>query len=272
MGLKGYTFDRMKISPKADALLYHSMLDGNDRIVKGYKDELKVVATGLNTYISPGACVVQGRMIEIDEEMQLSVPANDSGYICIVIDLTQNNTSAGEAGTPDYQPVNNQLRLEVVKELVQQDLHDRGQLYTFPFASFTSTGTTVNLTKVDHNQRIVESGSNINGKFLKFADGTLICYQRIKLGKSEYGAGTFNNPYRTETKDWTFPTPFVDNNLILNMQQLSISSDSSQRLGSCSNSNIYNNKVTQIQFACNSATAFTHDILVNLIAIGRWKA
>lgn len=178
MGLKGYTFDRMKISPKADALLYHSMLDGNDRIVKGYKDELKVVSTGLNTYVSPGACVIQGRMIEIDEEMQLSVSANDSGYVCVVIDLTQNNTSTGEAGTPDYQPINNQIRLEVVKELVQQDLHNGGQLYTFPLANFTSTGATVALTKINHNQRIVESGMVTNGWYTKFSDGTMILQMR----------------------------------------------------------------------------------------------
>lgn len=203
MGLKGYTFDRMKISPKADALLYHSMLDGNDRIVKGYKDELKVVATGLNTYVSPGACVVQGRMIEIDEEMQLSVSANDTGYVCIVIDLTQNNTSTGEAGTPEYQPVNNQLRLEVVKELVQQDLHNGGQLYTFPLASFTSTGTTVALTKINHNQRIVESGSNANGSWTKFADGTMICHQNTAV------AG-INIPVNGEHRQGlTFPQPFV---------------------------------------------------------------
>ena len=207
MGLKGYTFDRMKISPKADALLYHSMLDGNDRIVKRYKEELKVVATGLNTYVSPGACVVQGRMIEIDEEMQLSVSANDSGYVCIVIDLTQNNTSTGEAGTSDYQSINNQIRLEVVKELVQQNLHDGGQLYTFPLASFTSTGTTVNLTKVDHNQRIVESGSNANGSWTKLADGTMIC--RVTKQTNDEIVYPHGALFRTGSTRWVYPVPFL---------------------------------------------------------------
>ena len=159
MGLKGYTFDRMKISPKADALLYYFLGHEREAVVADFKDELKVVATGLNIYISPGACVVQGRLIEVDEEMQLSVSANDSGYVCVVIDLTQNNTSTGEAGTPDYQPVNNQIRLEVVKELVQQDLHNGGQLYTFPLASFVSNGTTVTLTKSNVNPSTIFSGS-----------------------------------------------------------------------------------------------------------------
>ena len=207
MGLKGYTFDRMKISPKADALLYHSMLDRNDRVVKGYKGELKVVSTGLNMYVSPGACVVQGRMIEIDEEMRLSVSANDSGYVCIVIDLTQNNTSTGEAGTSGYQPVNNQIRLEVVKELVQQDLHDGGQLYTFPLASFTAIGATVNLTKIDHNQRIVESGSNANGNWTKFADGTMIC--TVTKQASDELTNPWGQLFRTGSTKWVYPVPFL---------------------------------------------------------------
>ncbi len=149
MAINGITFDRMRVTTKSDALLYYSMLDNNDRIVKGYKNELNVSATGLSVFVGTGACVVQGRLIDIDEEELVSVSANDTGYICLVIDLTQVNTSEGEAGTPGYTPVNNQVRLEVVKTLVQQDLFEEGKLYTFPLASFTSTGTTVNLTKID---------------------------------------------------------------------------------------------------------------------------
>ena len=209
MGLIGYTFDRMNISPEADAWLYHSMLDSNDRIVKGYKDELIVVATGLNMYVSPGACVVQGRMIEIDEEMRLIVSANDTGYVCIVIDLTQVNTSIGKAGTPEYQPVNNQIRLEVVKELVQQDLHNGGQLYTFPLASFTSKGTTVNLTKINHNQRIVESGSNSNGSWTKFADGTMTCRLNKVCSKPDAAVGN-GGMYGGSSNYWEFPQVFSE--------------------------------------------------------------
>ena len=154
MAINGITFDRMRVTTKSDALLYYSMLDNNDRIVKGYKNELNVSATGLSVFVSTGACVVQGRLIDIDEEELVSVSANDTGYICLVIDLTQVNTSEGEAGTPGYTPVNNQVRLEVVKTLVQQDLFEDGKLYTFPLASFTSTGTTVNLSKIDHNKNL----------------------------------------------------------------------------------------------------------------------
>ena len=263
MGLKGYTFDRMKISPKADALLYHSMLDSNDRIVKGYKDGLKVKATGLNTYVSPGACVVQGRMIEIDEEMQLRVSANDSGYVCIVIDLTQNNTSIGEAGTPEYQPVNNQIRLEVVKELVQQDLHDGGLLYTFPLASFTATGTTVNLTKIDHNQRIVESGSNANGSWVKLADGTMIC--RVTKQTNDDIAYPWGQLFRTGSTRWVYPVPFLT---VPETGALPVSGASYiwASIGASASSK------SECDFAVFSADKRTGvKPFVSVTAIGRWK-
>lgn len=264
MGLKGYTFDRMKISPEADALLYHSMLDGNDRIVKGYEDELKVVTTGLNTYVSPGACIVQGRMIEVDEEMKLSVSANDTGYVCIVIDLTQNNTSTGGAGTPEYQPVNNQIRLEVVKGLVQQDLHNGGQLYTFPLASFTSTGTTVNLTKINHNQRIVESGGNTNGSWTKFADGTMICHTLRRMSEScTIPRGAY---FVAPVEQWIYPVTFegpipsVTGSVVGGLNQAFYTSG--------------NSEINQIQ--CTFSVGYYRNSapdtpLVALTAIGRWK-
>ena len=266
MGLIGYTFDRMNISPEADALLYHSMLDGNDRIVKGYKDELKVKTTGLNTYVSPGACVVQGRMIEIDEEMQLSVPANVTGYVCIVIDLTQVNTSQGEAGTPDYQPVNNQIRLEVVKELVQQDLHNGGQLYTFPLASFISTGSTVSLTKINHNQRIVESGSNANGSWTKFADGTMTCFRNFdKELVSIPPNGELNEGINFPQKFIGTPITSVEgyptdgNGTPLYIPLVSISA-----------TGMFPGK-WMVGFKNTSTHTITRVLNIELIAIGRWK-
>lgn len=207
MAINGITFDRMRVTTKSDALLYYSMLDNNDRIVKGYKNELNVSATGLSVFVSTGACVVQGRLIDVDEEELVSVSANDTGYICLVIDLTQVNTSEGEAGTPGYTPVNNQLRLEVVKELVQQDLFEEGKLYTFPLASFTSTGTTVNLTKIDHNQRIVESGINVNGSWTKFADGTMICVNTRHMGSA--CNSSLGPTFTTSPEQWIFPEAFI---------------------------------------------------------------
>ena len=264
MAINGITFDRMRVTTKSDALLYYSMLDNNDRIVKGYKNELNVSATGLSAFVGTGACVVQGRLIDIDEEELVSVSANDTGYICLVIDLTQVNTSEGEAGTPSYTPINNQLRLEVVKELVQQDLFEEGKLYTFPLASFTSTGTTVNLTKINHNQRIVESGSNERGRWVKFADGTMICDTTIKMaGSCTIPRGAY---FVAPVEQWIYPVTFegvkpsVTGSVVGGVYQAFYASG--------------NNEINQIQ--CSFTVGYYQDSspdtpLVSLTAIGRWK-
>ena len=263
MAINGITFDRMRVTTKSDALLYYSMLDNNDRIVKGYKNELNVSATGLSVFVSTGACVVQGRLIDVDEEELVSVSANDTGYICLVIDLTQVNTSEGEAGTPGYTPVNNQVRLEVVKTLVQQDLFEEGKLYTFPLASFTSTGTTVNLTKIDHNQRIVESGSNSNGNWTKLADGTMIC--RVTKQTNDEIVYPHGALFRTGSTRWVYPVPFLT---VPDISALPASGASYiwASIGASASSN------SECDFAVFSADRRTGvKPFVSVTAIGRWK-
>lgn len=266
MAINGITFDRMRVTTKSDALLYYSMLDNNDRIVKGYKNELNVSATGLSVFVSTGACVVQGRLIDIDEEELVSVSANDTGYICLVIDLTQVNTSEGEAGTPGYTPVNNQVRLEVVKTLVQQDLFEEGKLYTFPLASFTSTGTTVNLTKIDHNKGIIDEGSNSNGGWIKYQNGTMICFRNAEKQ-------SVSVPPNIEWREgFDFPQNFVgtptttiegyptnDAGAVLYIPILSISA-----------SNLFPGK-WMVGFKNTSTQTITRVLRIELIAIGRWK-
>ena len=263
MAINGITFDRMRVTTKSDALLYYSMLDNNDRIVKGYKNELNVSATGLSVFVSTGACVVQGRLIDVDEEELVSVSANDTGYICLVIDLTQVNTSEGEAGTPEYTPVNNQVRLEVVKTLVQQDLFEEGKLYTFPLASFISTGTTVNLTKIDHNQRIVESGSNENGRWTKFADGTMICTNMTERGPLNTAVGGF---YKTGSYDWIYPMPFLNSGNNFNGNVVYASSSCWVAHGDS------NNSATKATYKIFGDTQTGNTTIgISLMAIGRWK-
>ena len=266
MAINGITFDRMRVTTKSDALLYYSMLDNNDRIIKGYKNELNVSATGLSVFVSTGACVVQGRLIDVDEEELVSVSANDTGYICLVIDLTQVNTSEGEAGTPGYTPVNNQVRLEVVKELVQQDLFEEGKLYTFPLASFTSTGTTVNLTKIDHNQRIVESGSNSNGSWTKIADGTMICFRNFdKQPVSIPPNGEWNEGI-------VFPQKFIGNP-ITSVEGFPTNTNGDILyipLVSILATGLFPGK-WGIGFKNTSTHTITRVLNIELIAIGRWK-
>ena len=148
MTLQGYQFDKAKVTPEADAQLYSYLAQSSDnKVISG----MTVTATGLNVYVAAGKALVQGRLVDNGQQMQLAAQANKTGYVCITIDLTQNNTSTGTPGTSNYAPVNNQLRLALVDVLNQQDLNSGGLIYTFPIYSYVSTGTSVALTKLGRN-------------------------------------------------------------------------------------------------------------------------
>lgn len=146
MALQGYQFDKAKVTPEADAALYSYLAQSSDnKVVSG----LTATTTGLNIYVAAGKALVQGRLVDNGQQMQLTAQANKTGFVCVTIDLTQDNTSTGTPGTSDYLPVNNQLRLELVDVLNQQDLNSGGLIYTFPLYSYVSTGAIVTLTKID---------------------------------------------------------------------------------------------------------------------------
>lgn len=148
MTITGTTFDRMRVTPDKDGLLYYSLYEGINRVINGYKNNLNLVVSGLNISVDTGAAVIKGRLVEVTELHKLTVAANTSGYIVLTIDLTQQNTSTGTPGSTDYLPVNNQVSVQVVDKLVQQDLLNGGLIYMFPLASYKSTGTTVSTTKM----------------------------------------------------------------------------------------------------------------------------
>ena len=151
MTLQGYQFDKAKVTPEADAQLYSYLAQASDnKVISG----LTATATGLNVYVSAGKALVQGRLIENSQQMQLTAQANKTGYVCITIDLTQTNTSTGSPGTSNYVPVNNQLRLELVETLNRQDLYAGGFVHTFQLYTYKSTASTVTLTNFSTSREI----------------------------------------------------------------------------------------------------------------------
>lgn len=154
MTIQGYQFDKAKVTPEADAALYSYLAQGVDnKVISG----LTATASGLNIYVASGKALVQGRLAAVTQQHQLTSQANKSGYVCMTIDLTQNNTATGVPGTSNYVPVNNQLRLELIDNLTQQDLIAGGILYTFPLYKYESTGTSVSVTKIDDSYRVLKT-------------------------------------------------------------------------------------------------------------------
>lgn len=174
MTIQGYQFDKCKVTPEADAALYYQLNNKQNHVIAGYKNEMNVTSSGLNVYVDTGCALVMGRYCEITNQEQLSVMANTEGYVCITIDLTETNTAEGVPGSADYVVMNNQLRIELVSELVQQDMFNDGQIYTFPLAKVVANGTGIIVSKTDDSylrgtKKIKLTNYDANGKYF---DGT----------------------------------------------------------------------------------------------------
>ena len=57
---------------------------------------------------------------------------------------------------------------------------------------------------------VIQRGSNSNGEFLRFADGTQWCWNTFPTfdDPTALGSGTFSSPYRTNPFTWDFPASF----------------------------------------------------------------
>ena len=212
MTLNGYQFDKAKVTPEADSALYSYLAQSSDnKVISGFT----ATATGLNIYVAAGKSLVQGRLIENGQQMQLTTQANKAGYVCITIDLTQDNTSTGTPGTSDYATVNNQLRLELVDTLNQQDLNNGGLIYTFPLYSYVSTGASVALTKLVTSymkKGVIWTGkynatNNSDATSLKLGDLTGVKYLHIDLlcyNKFEKVTIEISNAYSNHNAKWKY--------------------------------------------------------------------
>jgi hypothetical protein len=57
---------------------------------------------------------------------------------------------------------------------------------------------------------VIEHGSNANGDFVRFADGTQICLVSSNLGPvTAFGSGTFADPYSTTSDNFNWPALFA---------------------------------------------------------------
>lgn len=110
---------------------------------------------------------------------------------------------------------------------------------------------------------IVESGTNTNGNYIKFGDGTLICTHWVTL--TGLNSVAYGSVFRTPAQDWKFPSKFVG------YPSVSVypSSGIDFFWGGNATGGLGNDHAG---FSVFRPIAFTNmNITVNLMAIGRWK-
>ncbi len=147
MAITMYQSDRMFVSPANDAALYSAILNNTSGVLANRGNNFALTIDGLVVSIDTGQAVIGGRLIEITALESVTVPANSSGSICLVVDLTKTNTVTGNAGDTTYSVAVNQVYTSAVTgSLTQDDLNDGGFIYELPLASFTSTTTSANIT------------------------------------------------------------------------------------------------------------------------------
>lgn len=114
--------------------------------------------------------------------------------------------------------------------------------------------------------KIIESGSNDNGSWIKFGDGTLIQYGSIKKNVSITTASSSGKYYYQDDINIILPTSFVDGNYFSNV--ISVSNQNGSQ-------NVYSvRKKTQskFDFCLSSLISYSsNDNTFWWFAIGRWK-
>ena len=111
------------------------------------------------------------------------------------------------------------------------------------------------------NGAVVESGSNANGKFTRWADGTLICTHTLVPDNPDIAIGSL---FRGAETAWTFPYAFVGNPSIFGMPV-----NGTAYLWVVKGATAASTTIGY--FALMSATTTTQTPSTAMTAIGRWK-
>lgn len=108
-------------------------------------------------------------------------------------------------------------------------------------------------------QQGIVSGSNANGSYIKYPDGTMICRAKI-LTLTTAGAGNWV---------WTFPAPFISTDISV-PPQMGVGADGIPRLAKINGLNVA--YVEYIFYTLAGAAAASTTISnLHLLAVGRWK-
>lgn len=107
---------------------------------------------------------------------------------------------------------------------------------------------------------IIERGSNVNGEYVRFADGTQIC-QITKTDVSVKIDAALHGGFRSAGLTWTYPIDFVDNPDVA-AKPLGLSAFGAQV------ANTYTSSCSYVYTSVTSQSAASRDI--SIVAIGRW--
>ena len=117
---------------------------------------------------------------------------------------------------------------------------------------------------------VIEREVNANGEYVRFADGTQICYSTLNLGNSTaFDNGTFDNLWRTGIVTWTYPAAFAVPPLIAGSGTIPSPVGNARRMV-LSFRYVTETDTDAIQAFRIGSNAEASDCTAYMIAIGRW--
>ena len=149
MTVTGYQFDKMRVTPAADGLVYDHLMHNKSSVVNDYKTELALtdLKNGSIT-LGAGAAVIKGRSVVVTEDLTLTPPDNATTTLCITIDLSKENSATGSEAEGTYVATNNQVSVNFVTgDVTQEDINDGGSIFMCKLATIVRAGTTITITK-----------------------------------------------------------------------------------------------------------------------------
>ena len=115
---------------------------------------------------------------------------------------------------------------------------------------------------------IIERGSNANGEFVKYADGTMICLSQVIMLSAAGAVGSWFRGAFAERKTWTFPAEFINSSSIRAYGAKSNASGSGTFYGDVVGENMAS---SSLQVRGVSPQEVNDETLpCSFVAIGRW--
>lgn len=157
--IKGQTFANQKIRAEDQAIINSFTMIQDNGVFKGIATEVSITNNGGLFTLGAGKILCQGRVIDIEQNTQITIPLAASssivkGYLILKIDLSK---EPPDIDSEDYNGTTEQCFITYKEgtadgdfpQLVQNNLLDNGSIYELPLMSYFKTNTGFsNVTRV----------------------------------------------------------------------------------------------------------------------------
>ena len=163
-------------------------------------------------------------------------------------------------------PALNATNLNKLQDNVEDAIQD---LEDSESAKIKTTETTSNTDTYSCNyiNSIVESGSNANGTYIKYIDGTMICARKITLSSVPVNSTWGSWYYYYDNTTYSFVNEFISTPIL--QKTLVAPTPAGALLGDYGDSNVTTSGFRGITLIRPTSNTVTADIYIT--AIGKWK-